>query len=170
MLVYAYWHKATNKIYIGKTTFSLRKRHLEHLAMARHGDDSYFHRALRKHGENAFHLSPISYAQTEEELNEMEKYFILRHRATESGIGYNLTFGGDGNLPTQAVRDLLSKKRKGRPSPMKGKRWPEASRKQKSAAMKGHAPTFTGKHSKETKSRIGAKSRENWKIRKTRVS
>jgi group I intron endonuclease len=114
MLVYIYRNRINNKVYVGKTAFSLRKRHNEHLGMVRYGDKNYFHNALRKYGEENFERCIISYALSSEELDKMEIHFIQHYRANEPGYGYNLTLGGDGGVPTEAVRAKLRAARKGR--------------------------------------------------------
>jgi len=149
MLVYIYRNLLNNKVYVGKTVHSLRRRHSEHLRTMRYGDKNYFHNALRKHGEKNFERCVISYASSPEELDRMESYFIQRYRANEPGHGYNLTLGGDGGVPTEAVRAKLRAARKGRPSPSKGKKWSLESRRRKSAAMKGKRTPNLVKASKE---------------------
>ena len=140
MLVYIYRNLLNNKVYVGKTAFSLRKRHNEHLAMARYRDKNYFHNALRKHGEKSFERCVVSYASSPEELDKMEAYFIRRYRANEPGHGYNLTLGGDGCIPNETVRAKLRAARKGKPSPSKGKKWSAESRRRKSESLKGKPP------------------------------
>jgi group I intron endonuclease len=148
-LVYIYRNRLDNKVYVGKTAFSLKKRHNEHLAMARYRDKNYFHNALRKHGEKNFEHCVVSYASSPEELDRMEAYFIRRYRANEPGHGCNLTFGGDGCVPTEAVRAKLRAARKGKPSPAKGKKWPAESRRRKSESLKGKRPSNMGDFDEE---------------------
>ncbi len=48
--------------------------------MVRHGNDSYFHNALRKYGPDAFDLCVVTHARSDEEAAELEKVFIERYR------------------------------------------------------------------------------------------
>ena len=151
MLVYIYRNTINQKIYVGKTAFNLRKRHLEHLAQVRAGDDSYFHRALRKYGPEKFDLCLVTFARSDEEAAELEKVFIQRYRATDSKFGYNLTLGGDGLVPSEATRIKLRAARRGKPSPAKGKHWSTEARQR---ASRSHTGVPKGPTSEITKQKI----------------
>jgi group I intron endonuclease len=152
MLIYIYRNRLNDKVYIGKTAFSLKKRHSEHLSDVRYGSKTYFHNALRKNGEANFDLCAVSSASSPEELDKLEVHFIQHYRANDPKYGYNLTSGGDGGIPTDAVRAKLRAVRKGRTSPAKGKKWSAESRKRKSESLQGRPPSnitvapLTAKH------------------------
>ena len=90
-------YKAVNtlngKTYIGKTN-NFKKRKREH---CRYDIDNglYFHKALKRYGESNFKWEIIDYADTLEDINNLEKYYIEKYN-TYKPNGYNLTKGGDG--------------------------------------------------------------------------
>lgn len=92
--------KTTRQIYIGKTEISTQQRWKQHCTTANlpsHGDYNFpFHRAIRKYGKEDFILEIIDTADSSEELNEKEKYWINYYDSYNNG--YNASLGGDGHL------------------------------------------------------------------------
>ena len=94
-IIYLVTNKLNNKIYVGKTTQTFRKRKLQHLSVARRKNDkSYFHNAIRKYGEKNFKWCILCKCYSEMELNLIEKLYIDIYDTYNSG--YNLTLGGEG--------------------------------------------------------------------------
>lgn len=103
--IYKITNKRNNKIYIGKA-LDIKQRWQGHkddsfcseekwLANKR-GQQTFFHRALRKEGIDAFTWEIIEECLPEE-LNEKEKYWIDYYDTFNNPEkGYNLTKGGDG--------------------------------------------------------------------------
>ena len=93
----AYIYKIENdingKVYIGKTEFSIERRFKEHCKEAfREGREQRpLYAAIRKYGEEHFHISLIEETDTPE---EREVYWIEKFRSFKNG--YNATVGGDG--------------------------------------------------------------------------
>lgn len=91
-------YKATNlldgKIYVGQTSRTLNQRMSEHLANNR---TSYFDRALKKYGINNFKIEIIDKAETKEELDRKERYYIEFFNSKVPN-GYNITDGGEGQI------------------------------------------------------------------------
>lgn len=93
----AYIYKIENdinqKIYIGKTENSLRKRFQEHCRDARKNTEEHrpLYAAMKKYGEEHFHISLI---EETDNPNEREKYWIETYGSFKNG--YNATTGGDG--------------------------------------------------------------------------
>lgn len=97
--MYGIIYKATNiengLIYIGQTIQGLDTRKAGHISNAFGSQSSlYFHRAIRKYGEDNFTWEIIDESETKEELNEKEMYWIGFYDSYK-GDGYNVTFGGD---------------------------------------------------------------------------
>lgn len=137
MIVYRITHVADSKVYIGKWMGSARveDRWQEHRRDARNGSRLHFHNAIRKYGPDAFKLEILYTANSVEELNAMETFFIVLHQSFKPENGYNLTMGGDGG----AVGPLNHWF--GTHGPMGGKHHTEKSKRKISLALKGVSKT-----------------------------
>jgi len=97
MFIYKITNKINNKIYIGqvynKTIFDRFERHIKE---ASSNSRSYIDRSINKYGSDNFICELIDTANSLEELNQKEKYWIKYYNSTDRNIGYNLTLGGDG--------------------------------------------------------------------------
>lgn len=82
------------KVYIGQTTKSLSERFQGHVSAAKSGSNLKLSRAIRKYGEENFVIIEIDSAETKEELNLKEIYWIDFYDSLNSG--YNMTLGGEG--------------------------------------------------------------------------
>ena len=93
----AYIYKITNdinqKIYIGKTEFSIEKRFKEHCsdAFKDRNEKRSLYAAMRKYGIENFHIELVEETDNPE---ERETYWIEYYGSFKNG--YNLTLGGDG--------------------------------------------------------------------------
>ena len=93
----AYIYQITNdineKIYIGKTEFSIEKRFKEHCkdAFRERNEKRPLYSAMRKYGAEHFHIELIEETNNPE---EREIYWIEQKRSFKNG--YNATLGGDG--------------------------------------------------------------------------
>lgn len=95
-IIYQALNLVNNKRYIGQTIQSLKKRKREHFSTT---SCVYFHRALEKYPEEfQWEWSIIDTADTKEELNEKEKYWIQYYNSNNNKYGYNLTAGGQGSV------------------------------------------------------------------------
>jgi len=90
------------KHYVGQTT-NLKNRIANHM----HGK-TLFAKAVKKYKDEIV-WTTIDYFHSQEEANLKENKWIMHYKSTERGLGYNLTFGGEGGKPTEA-----EKKRRGR--------------------------------------------------------
>lgn len=99
MFIYKITNLINNKIYIGKTIRNIQERWNEHVSCALNNSDNlYLHNAIQKYGANNFKIEVIDSCNSEEELNQLEEYYIKLYNTQDKNIGYNLTNGGDGNL------------------------------------------------------------------------
>lgn len=93
----AYIYQITNdinqKIYIGKTEFSIEKRFKEHCsdAFRERNEKRPLYNAMRKYGIEHFHIELI---EETDNLEEREIYWIEKKQSFKNG--YNATIGGDG--------------------------------------------------------------------------
>jgi group I intron endonuclease len=108
-LIYRVTCTVNGKVYIGKTEQSLAQRWSCHVGDAHRGSNVYFHKAIRKHGPDAFTVEVLGESFGEVgALNLREIFAILSHRSTDPTIGYNSRFGGEGGSPTPQVRKKMS--------------------------------------------------------------
>lgn len=100
--IYKITNQVNNKIYIGKTERDVDLRWKEHCEVAHRRYDRHINnllaRAIRKYGADNFSIETIDVADTVEELNKKEIYWINFYGSYNSMTGYNLTMGGDGFL------------------------------------------------------------------------
>lgn len=144
------------KVYIGQTTRSFKKRKREHLN-ALYDENVVFHNAIIKYGKSSIAWSVIDTADSLDELNEKEKYWIAfynSHIHFKNSNGYNMTIGGDSTLgwkPSEETKRKISEANKGK---LKGKNNPQYGK-------TGELSTWWGrKHTKEEKQKIGDGNRE----------
>jgi hypothetical protein len=91
--IYQIINDINNKIYIGKTEFSIDKRFKEHCsdAFKERNEKRPLYSAMRKYGIEHFHIELIEETDNPE---EREKYWIEQKQSFKKG--YNATLGGDG--------------------------------------------------------------------------
>lgn len=113
----AYIYKITNdindKVYIGKTEFSIEKRFKEHCNDSKREryEKRPLYNAMNKYGIEHFHIEMVEETDTPE---EREVYWINYYNSYENG--YNATLGGDGkkyldwNLVIKVYENLKNQK------------------------------------------------------------
>jgi group I intron endonuclease len=85
-MIYLITNTVNGKQYIGKTTRTMEVRWYFHLDAAKRGSQTHLHRAIRKHGADAFLVEYLA-----DGLDDEEIIMIERHMPA-----YNMTRGGDG--------------------------------------------------------------------------
>ena len=106
--IYKITNKVNNKVYIGQTIRTLEERWQQHLAAAKRQENRRLYDSMNHHGYENFIIEPIIEASNEE-LNNLEMYYIAKYQSTDTLYGYNMTAGGGaiaGSLPpeVEAVR------------------------------------------------------------------
>lgn len=103
-----YIYKITNlingKIYIGQTTYTIKRRWEQHISASRTNPDKkdynfLLHKAIRKYGENNFSIELLEEVPEEKDLSSREIYWINFYKSCileEENNGYNMTYGGEG--------------------------------------------------------------------------
>lgn len=90
MIIYKITNKENNKVYIGQTIRTLQQRFNRHKNDALHNIlNTHFARAIREYGPDAFIAEVIDTAETQEELNKKEQYWIQYYNSINNG--YNET-------------------------------------------------------------------------------
>jgi group I intron endonuclease len=95
VIIYKVTNKVNGKIYIGKTVKSLPIRKSQHCYTARSNRSaSYFHKAIRKNGQDSFDWQVLESCKNTDELSKREMYWIKVLKTNVSskeykGSGYN---------------------------------------------------------------------------------
>lgn len=92
--IYLIENKINNKKYVGKTTYSLKRRFAEHVRNIKKHPDRPLYRAMNKYGKDNFEIRELECCDISL-LEEREKYWISYFN-TYLGDGYNATYGGSG--------------------------------------------------------------------------
>lgn len=110
MLIYKATNIVNGKIYIGQTVNTLKYRKDQHFRESKSGSrqNTYFHNAIIKYGENNFVFEIIDYADSIEELNNKEAYWISEYNSTDRNIGYNLDSGGKNCKKSESTKKKIS--------------------------------------------------------------
>ena len=125
MLVYAITNQIDGKKYIGQTRRTLEERWKEHVKSShqpsRHKQCPYLYAAMNFHGIENFTVETIEHADSQEELDERETFWIAELDTTNRDHGYNISFGGSAPCSNPETRAKLSASLKGKPAWNKGK-------------------------------------------------
>ena len=90
MWIYKITNIQNNKVYIGQTIRPIKDRFNRHINDAINNIiDTHFARAIRKYGKENFIIEEIDKAQTQDELNQKEQYWIQYYNSVKEG--YNET-------------------------------------------------------------------------------
>lgn len=95
--IYRFVNQNNNKVYIGYTS-NWDSRLRDHQTRYSKLNTAFYH-AIRKHGWDNFTYEVIYQSLDKEHThNIMEEYFIREYNShVDSGHGYNMSYGGDGN-------------------------------------------------------------------------
>lgn len=104
--VYAYLNIITGKIYIG-WSINPKRRWKQHCVTK---DNTSFHNAIQKYGEECFEQYIIAYSTNLKEIKQKEIKFIKQFNTIRPN-GYNLSKGGDGNIGCHWNRSEESKEK-----------------------------------------------------------
>lgn len=135
--IYCITNTLNGKRYIGQTTRPLDEREGEYRrGRGKCPNNSRILQAIRKYGSAAFVFDEIDRAESYDELNYMEQYWIAFYRTMDPALGYNILPGGRGKPRSAIARTNMS-------------------RAMKALYQAGHVPYNLGKpHSPETKRRM----------------
>ena len=90
MYIYKITNIQNNKVYIGQTIRPIKDRFHRHINDAMNNIlDTHFARAIRKYGKDNFIIEQIDEAETQDELNKKEQYWIQYYNSVKDG--YNET-------------------------------------------------------------------------------
>lgn len=147
--IYETTNNTNGKKYIGQhTTSNIDDGYL--------GSGKILKQAIDKYGKDNFSRKILAYANDEDELNELEKYYISKYNATESNEYYNIAEGGYGNPRAGMNEEQLNEWKRNQIEAQKGKHEGE------------NNSMYGKKHTEETRNKIreahkGQKHTEEWK-------
>lgn len=101
----------SGKVYIGITSQNPIDRWQNGLGYRR---NAHFYRAITKYGWDNFRHEIVRANLTKEAACQLEISLIAEYRSTEKQFGYNITAGGEFFKHTDASRQLMSERRKGK--------------------------------------------------------
>jgi group I intron endonuclease len=151
MIIYKITNSINDKVYIGQTVESLKKRWNRHTWVCTIKRDAMaITNAIVKYGKENFSIEEIDKADDIEELNKKEIYYINLYKSM-SPNGYNLTSGGSNKRLSEETKRKISKSNKGRKASEetikklseshKGIKMSEESRNKLSMTNKGKKPS-----------------------------
>lgn len=98
-LIYLVTNKINNKVYVGLTSTSLKKRWSRHCKKAKYkcknNNGNYFQRAIVKYGKNSWDFKILETCDSLEEAEVAETKWIAHFNSNQKEFGYNLTIGGN---------------------------------------------------------------------------
>jgi len=95
MIIYLILNLINDKTYVGQTTRTLKERKRDHICISK--NSKYIHPlycSMRKYGIENFRFIEITTAKNQEELDELERTFILAFDSANFKFGYNIDLGG----------------------------------------------------------------------------
>lgn len=143
-IVYKHTNKINGKVYIGITCQKLNDRWRKGKG---YNKGTYIYNAIQKYGWNNFEHEVLLDGLTEKEARKKETELISFYKSNDERFGYNLTEGGEHNIPNKVVRDKISKANKANMTP-------ERRQQHREIALKlnytGDRNPFYGKHHDES--------------------
>lgn len=123
MIIYEAVNKKNGKRYIGQTIHTLNERKRQHNNSTKYNNSGchYFKRALIKYGIDSFEWKVIDSANTTEELDLKESFWIEFFKTTEPINGYNLKGGGDAPYLNEATCKKIGDAQRGSKNHMYGR-------------------------------------------------
>lgn len=110
MIVYTITHKQSGKCYVGQTSGLTEERWRKHKAAKA---NTAIAAAIRKYGVDAFEFSELDLAETIEQLNYKEAFWISQLN-TIAPHGYNLMYGGNNSKRSDETKSRMSAARLGK--------------------------------------------------------
>ena len=104
MIIYKITNIINNKIYIGQTILSIKRRWIKH---CQKNQCVNLYRAICKYGRDSFKIEQIDSASNQEELNVKEEYWIRFYDSMNPKKGYNLKSGGSRGKASDETKKKL---------------------------------------------------------------
>jgi group I intron endonuclease len=114
-IIYIIKNKVSNKVYIGQTIRTLNGRKSEYKLAYKNKKfhNPYLKNSFMKYGWDSFEFSILDTANTIDELNEKEIYYIQYYKSNQREYGYNITSGGRNAIPTIETLHRMAESHRG---------------------------------------------------------
>lgn len=112
-IIYKITNKVNLKVYIGQTTKSVETRWKCHCKPNKR-NKTYIKSAIQYYGKENFLIETIDTANTKEDLDAKEVYWITYYSSMDSRTGYNLRSGGSFGIHNETVRKRISNSKTGK--------------------------------------------------------
>lgn len=96
-----------NKVYIGQTKYSVKKRWGNN--GYRYREQPLLYNAIKKYGWDNIEHKILCVCNNQKDANMLEKYYIKQYKSNNTNFGYNLTDGGDGISGYKASKERIEK-------------------------------------------------------------
>ena len=115
-IIYLITNIINGKVYVGKTSKTVDERFNMHKRLLKNGNHPNKHMigAYNKYGNDAFTIESLMETPVEKVANSLERLWIFIFASFDPRYGYNKTYGGDGQYPTQETLNKMT----GRPCPI----------------------------------------------------
>lgn len=125
LVIYKITNKINGKIYIGQTNnFNKRKRdHINTAINKWKGYERPLYQAMIKYGVENFNFEIIDTAESYDELNEKEIYYIDYFKSSIDYNGYNLDLGGHNGKKSDYVKKKIGEAQMGELNHMYGRKF-----------------------------------------------
>lgn len=98
--IYIIRNNSNSLVYVGQTSKSIEERFSGHLQECRKRNSRDLYKAMRELGESNFYVELLCTVTSQEEADDMERYFISLYNSDGVG-GYNMDRGGHGGVFTK---------------------------------------------------------------------
>src|SRR5438309_1654242 len=136
-IIYLIRNLVNGKAYVGQTVRPLANRFNIHKQDCRRGENRPLYRSVRKYGWQSFELIVVGTTESQKELDNLERLWILLLKSADREFGYNLTWGGNTGLRTEETIQKLRASHLGQTPWNKGAKMSKASCEANSRAHKG---------------------------------
>lgn len=95
--VYLITNRLNGFHYVGASSAGYKQRFKRHCQLANNGSTALLHKAIREDGVQNFTVELLETGVSNNDVADRERYYIQKYNSYyENGLGYNMTFGGDG--------------------------------------------------------------------------